>query len=238
MKTLHVPKSTLAARAVLMAALCAFASCAGASGEEGGAESASRDSKRGPTVPDSLSGASLVKSPAVPILGDFGPVAGSGRTLVVYFTSGDAAGRVAEDLAALFSADVERLRETKRRGPGFLGFMGAGMDATFGASTRIEPVAFDPAGYDRVFVVSPVWAWNLCPPVRTWLRAHSGRLPPAAFVTVSGDTEPDKIAAAMAKAGGREPFAVVGFSERDFYPENRAAYLGKMRALCEGAGVR
>jgi hypothetical protein len=59
-----------------------------------------------------------------------------------------------------------------------------------------------------------------------------GRLPPAAFATVSGDTEPDKIVASMVKAGGREPYAIAGFAEWDFYPENRAAYLEKIRALC------
>jgi len=244
---MHASKPGLIARAILMVALCALVSCAGRSGGASGssaspggpsgspAQAVTGASSRGPTEPEVLSGASLVRGPAPSILGDLAPAEAAGRTLVVFFSSGQAGTRVAEDLAALFSADIERIREVKRRGPGFFGYMGGGMDASFRASTRIWPTVLDPADYDRVFVVTPIWAWNLCPPVRTWLRAHAGDLPPAAFATVSGDTEPGKVAMAMAKAGGREPFAVAGFAERDFYPENRASYLEKIGALRDAA---
>ena len=55
----------------------------------------------------------------------------------------------------------------------------------------------------------------------------------AAFVTVSADTEPDRIARDMSRTAGIDPFVVVGFSERDFYAENRAQYEEKIAALLE-----
>lgn len=209
----------LLAGAALASALALPAACASSAAPGGSAK------------PDSFSAASVLGSAAPSILDELPKAEGAGKVLVVYFSGGNASERVAEDLAALFSADVERLREKKRRAKGFLGFMGAGMDATFGFATRIEPPARDPAAYDRVFVLTPVWSWSLCPPVRTWLGMNEGKLPPAAFITVSGDTRPDKIAASMAGAGGRKPFAVAGFSERDFRPENRGDYVERIRAL-------
>jgi hypothetical protein len=60
-----------------------------------------------------------------------------------------------------------------------------------------------------------------------------GAIRKAAFATVSGDTEPDKIVKAMTKESGVEPFAFVGFSESDFKPENRDVYIGKIMKLVQ-----
>ena len=185
----------------------------------------------GAPVADGSSGASPAAASAS-ISGSVPPVTGAGRVLVVYFTQGSATRRVAEDLAALTAADIEVIVEKKAR-KGFFGFMGAGMDATFGTATAIEPPTLDPSDYDALYVCSPVWSWSLCPPVRTWLRIFRGRLPRTAFVTVSGDTEPGKIVKAMTKEGGAQPFAFMGFAERDFYPENREGYAGKIAELVE-----
>jgi flavodoxin len=150
----------------------------------------------------------------------------------VYFSQGNATRAVAEDLAALTGADLEAIVELKNRS-GFFGFMGAGMDASLGTATPITGPFYNPARYDVVFVCTPVWSWHLSPPVRSWLRMYSGKLRKAAFVSVSGDTEPDKIVAAMVEESGTEPFAFDGFSESDLYPESRASYVARLAALVE-----
>jgi hypothetical protein len=108
-----------------------------------------------------------------------------------------------------------------------------GAGAIFGSTPKIQAPKYDPANYDRVFVLTPVWAWRLAPPVRTWLKTQRGRLPEAAYGTISGDTEPEKIVAQMAKVAKRQPFAYAGFSKRDFSSENRDIYLEKIRYLTE-----
>ncbi|MDP3180160.1 MAG: hypothetical protein Q8M76_19770 [Spirochaetaceae bacterium] len=214
---------SLTAALASAAALVLAASCAGApkSGSAGGGK------------PDAFTSVSRLAETegSAPGVADIGPVPAAGKTLVVfYYMPGNASERVAKDLASLYSADLERVVE-KRVRKGFFGFMGAGADATFGAATKIRPPERDPSAYDRVFVLSPVWSWNLAPPIRTWLRLFKGKLPEVAYGTVSGDTEPDKIVAQMTKEGGRAPFAFSGFSERDFLPENRAVYVAKIRRL-------
>jgi hypothetical protein len=180
------------------------------------------------TKTDAVTSASTVADSDGSILKEIEPVRDGKRTLVVFFTSGNASERVADDLAAVFGADVERIVEKK---PRKVTFMSGGMAAMFGSTPKIETPKYDPADYGRVFVLTPVWGWTLSPPVKSWLKLQRGRLPEAAYGTISGDTEPEKIVAKMAKVSKRKPFAYAGFSKRDFSAENRAVYLEKIRDL-------
>jgi len=208
---------------LLLATLAVASGCA--SGEKSGTadvvSSPSASGKEMPTITDSLK-----------------PVGDGARTLVVYFSQGAATRSVAEDFGILLGADMEPIVEKKTRSTGLFSFMRSGYQATFKIASPIVSPVRDPSSYDRVIVLTPVWSWNLCPPVRSWLRLMKGKLPAAAFVTVSGDTDPDKIVAAMAKESGTEPRAVAGFRDKDFLPENRAVYVGKIAELClAGFGI-
>jgi len=178
--------------------------------------------------PDAVSGVSLVTEAVVPSAEELGLVTDGGKVLVVYFTTGNAAERVARDVAALYSADVERITEKKPRN---WSFMSGGFASSMGQATPIVEPSHDPSGYARVFVLTPVWAWNMTPPVRSYLQWAKGRLPEVAFGTISGDTEPDKIVARMTKEGGKKPSSYAGFSEKDFLPENHDIYVEKLAYL-------
>ena len=179
------------------------------------------------TAPSALSGERKA------ISGEIAPYSGGGRTLVVYFSQGEATKWAAEDIADIFGADIEEIEEKKPRKANFIGFMLAGLQSTFKLSSGIKEPKLDPTEYDRVFVLTPVWSWGLAPPVRSLLALHKGSLPKSAFATVSGDTNPDKIVAAMAKASGAVPAAFTGFVEVDFKPEGRASYVAKLSAMID-----
>jgi hypothetical protein len=183
---------------------------------------------------DVVSGASFAGGSSPAIAGELPPVDDGRRVLIVYFTQGNATKRVAEDLAALLGADIERIVEKKARKWGFLGFMSAGAASSFSRATPIEPPIRDAAAYEAVVVCTPIWAWHMAPPVRSWLRMNKGKLPGiAAYVTVSGDTDPMKIVAAMAKESGRQPTVSAGFADRDFEDGNRTNYLDTIRDIVE-----
>lgn len=182
-----------------------------------------------------VSGASAAGSGAPAVVDDIAPLEDGPRTLVVYFSQGSATRRVAEDLAALLRADIEPIREKKDRTGGFFGFMAAGAASSFGRATPILAPVRDPSQYDALVVCTPIWAWRMAPPVRSWLRANRGKLPVAtAYVTVSGDTDPAKVVAAMAKESERQPAASAGFADRDFEAPSRAAYLARIAGIVEG----
>jgi hypothetical protein len=70
--------------------------------------------------------------------------------------------------------------------------------------------------------------------MRSWLRLNKGKLPRlAAYVTVSGDTDPARVVAAMAKETERQPIAFAGFADRDFEAGNRSRYLEKIGRVVE-----
>lgn len=188
-----------------------------------------------PGKTDVVAGASGAGRNAPAIVDDIAPLEDGPRTLVVYFSQGSATRRVAEDLAAVLRADVEPILEKKQRTWGFLGFMAAGAASSFGRATPILPPVRDPSQYDALVVCTPIWAWHMAPPVRSWLRAYKGKLPAlSAFVTVSGDTDPARVVAAMAKESGRQPTAFAGFADRDFEAASRSDYLARIAGIVEG----
>lgn len=213
-----------AARAACLALLLAAAALAAT-----GCRSAPAQGKT-----EVVSGASTAGNSAPALSGAIAPLEDGPRVLVVYFSQGSATRRVAEDLAALLRADVEPIVEKKQRKWGFFGFMAAGAASSFGRATPIQPPVLDPSRYEGLVVCTPIWAWHMAPPVRTWLRAHKGKLPAlSAFVTVSGDTDPARVVAAMAKESGRQPVAFAGFADRDFDAANSSAYVGKIASIVE-----
>ncbi len=189
---------------------------------------------------DVTSGPSPAAIGTAPIRDLVSPIQGQLRVLVVFFSQSGATERIARDLADLCGADIEEIREYKeRKAPqGFWGYFGAGARATFRTAPRIQTPAYDPSDYDALIVCTPVYSWSLAPPVRSWLRSFRGTLPPVAYVTVSGDTKPDKIVSNMAREGGREPFYYEGYSERDQYAENREGYANKIAALVDALRSR
>ena len=183
---------------------------------------------------DVVSGASLAGGNTPAFAREVPAATDAPRILVVYFSQGNSTERVAEDIAALIGADLERIVEKKTRKWGFFGFTAAGAAATFGCASPIESPGKDPTAYAGVFVCTPIWAWRMAPPIRSWLRLNKGRLPElSAYVTVSGDTDPAKDVAAMAKESGRTPLVSAGFADRDFEAGNRAMYLAKIGDVVE-----
>jgi hypothetical protein len=200
---------------VALATLLLLASCASA-----------------PQAVDSTSGASPAGGdrPSTPAAER--PAAPQRHVLVVYFSQGSATKRVAEDIATRLGADTEAIVEKVSR-KGLFGFLSAGADSSLGKATPIEPTVRDPTSYDAVVVCTPVWAWHLAPPVRTWLRGMAGRLPDCAYVVVSANTAPEAIVTMMEEASGRRPVAYVGFVQKDFDTEAQPSYLEKVTSIVE-----
>jgi len=155
------------------------------------------------------------------------------KALVVYYSRTSTTQRVAKDLAKRLGADIEAIADKKPRPKGFIGYMNCGRQATFRIASAIKAPSRDPSAYDKVVVLTPVWSWKMTPPVRAWLRLMKGKLGKAVFVTVSGNTEPDKIVADMARESGLSPLAVASFIAADFAVESKAAYEGKLSKIVD-----
>ena len=110
------------------------------------------------------------------------------KTIIVYYSLEGNTDFAASKIAEIMGADLLRLVPKKSYpSTGFQKFFWAGKSAVMSETPELEPYVFDRASYDRVILGFPVWAGNVAPPIRTFVRdqdLHGKRI--AAFACQSG----------------------------------------------------
>lgn len=95
------------------------------------------------------------------------------RTMVVYYSLEGNTGYAAEQIAAILDADVLRIHPKKEYpSGGFRKFVWGGKSAVMAETPALEPYEFDGSAYDRVVFGFPVWAGNVTPPIRTFVKEN------------------------------------------------------------------
>ena len=97
------------------------------------------------------------------------------RTAVLYVTRTGHCREIAENLARRAGATAYEIGDTVSR-RGFIGFMRGGAQASLKSSTPIDDPTVNLGPVDSVILVHPIWASNICPPIRSWITAHKGEL--------------------------------------------------------------
>lgn len=160
------------------------------------------------------------------------PVVSGKKVLVVYTSQGSNTRRVAEDVAALLGAEVERVVDRKKRS-GFFGFFSAGGDALSRKLTDIEPTVKDPADYDLVVLGTPVWAGNITPAMRTYLTQRAGAMKMVAFFTTAAGPTGAKTFSSFAEAARMQPVATLGISSALLKEGKTADYDAQVMAFAQ-----
>lgn len=156
------------------------------------------------------------------------------RTLVVYFSRTGYTRKVAEALAAAGDADVEAIREAHNRS-GLLGYLRSAFEALRKRHVRILPPERDPSRYELVVLGTPVWAQNMCSPMRAYIAANKGKLRQVALFCTQGGSGAEKVLEDMAELCGRRPIASLALSDGEI---KRGRYVDKLqRLLIGGRGV-
>ena len=109
-------------------------------------------------------------------------------TLIVYYSLEGNTDFAAKRIAAQIGADLLRLEPLKAYpASGFRKFFWGGKSAVMAEKPPLSPYAFDADAYDRVVFGFPVWAGNVAPPIRTFVRDNDLRgKRVAAFACQSG----------------------------------------------------
>ena len=110
------------------------------------------------------------------------------KTLIVYYTLEGNTHYAAKKIASELGADVLRIKPVKiypRKG--FRKFFWGGKSAVMAETPELAPYEFDASAYDRIVFGFPVWAGNVTPPIRTFIKENdlSGKHI-AAFACQSG----------------------------------------------------
>lgn len=93
------------------------------------------------------------------------------KTLVVYYTRTGNSKFAAETIVAELEADIEEVIDLKNR-QGRLAYMSCGRDAMSEKETEIVQTNSNPADYDLIIIVQPVWAWSPTPAIRTYINKN------------------------------------------------------------------
>ena len=95
------------------------------------------------------------------------------KILVVYYSLTGNNKYIAEIIKEKVNADILELKPTKELNPkGAMKFLWGGFQATMHKKPELEPINLDPLSYDIIFIGTPVWAWTISPPVRTFLSKY------------------------------------------------------------------
>ena len=110
------------------------------------------------------------------------------KTLIVYYSMSGNTDYVAKKIASIMGADLLRL-EPKKAYPssGFKKFLWGGKSAVMAEKPDLQPYKYDGSAYDMIVFGFPVWASNIAPPLRTFIKENdlSGKRV-AAFACQSG----------------------------------------------------
>lgn len=156
------------------------------------------------------------------------------KVLIVYYSRTGTTRKVAAELAAISGWDLERVIDTRPR-EGLLGYLRAGLDALLERHTRLAPTRADPARYDFVVVGTPVWNGSVSTPIRTWLAAYAGRLPPLAFFATEGGRGARRAFDKMGAIANVVPLATLELTQRDVERGDLAPRLAPLVAAVRSA---
>ena len=110
------------------------------------------------------------------------------KTLIVYYSLEGNTDYAAKKIAEKTGFDTLRLEPVKGYpDSGFRKFVWGGKSAVMAETPALLPYSFDPAAYERLIFGFPVWAGNMAPPLRTFIRDNDLRGKTiAAFACESG----------------------------------------------------
>ena len=94
-------------------------------------------------------------------------------TLIVYYSLEGNTGYAAKKIASGIGADTLEIRPVKGYPTGgFRKFLWGGKSAVMAETPKLEPYDVDLSGYDRIIFGFPVWAGNITPPIRTFIKEN------------------------------------------------------------------
>jgi len=107
------------------------------------------------------------------------------KALVVYFSRTGNTKKVAQKIKQNLKCDIEEIKDAVKR-QGVMGYMKCGAHSSLKMCTKIHATKKDPSKYDIVIIGTPVWAFNMASPVRTYIMKNKKKFKKVAFFCTLG----------------------------------------------------
>jgi flavodoxin len=130
------------------------------------------------------------------------------KTLIIYYSRTGFTKKVAEVLQQKLNCDIEEIFDTTDRS-GMKGYLLAGRDAMKQKLTTLKETKLSPTDYDLVVIGTPLWAFTMSTPIKTYLNQNKDKFKKVAFFLTSGSTPGTKTFTDMAKEISQTPVATL-----------------------------
>ena len=135
------------------------------------------------------------------------------RILVVCYSRSGHTRRVAEAIALHCDADLDWIKDREpRQGP--MGYLRSALQALLHRKPWIQPARRAMGDYSLVIIGTPVWAWNMAGPVRSYLSRYGDRCRRVAFFCTYGGAGADKVLADLQALSGKRALATLALSRQ------------------------
>ena len=93
------------------------------------------------------------------------------KTIIVYYSMEENTDYASKKIAENLGADLLRIYPEKAYpDKGFRKFLWGGKSAVMAETPKLKKYDFDSDKYERVIIAFPVWASNMAPPIRTFIK--------------------------------------------------------------------
>lgn len=159
------------------------------------------------------------------------------KTLVVYYSRTGITKKVAEEIADLLKADAEEILDTQNR-KGAMGYLMSGREAMQKKFTILHNIKKDPSKYDLIIIGTPVWAFNISVPIRTYIMQNASRFKKVAFFCTQGGTGDKNAFEEMRKLTKKDPLAKLALKTSEVSGNKAHAKItGFVSSVLDNAGM-
>jgi flavodoxin len=160
-----------------------------------------------------------------------------GKTLIVYYSRTGNTRQIAAAIAAQLNADIEPIQDGRRR-TGLWGYFRSAREAMQHRVIGLAGTTKNPADYDLVVLGTPVWAHNMCSPMRSYIAANRHYFKEIAVFCAQGGSGGSAVAAQVAELCGRRARATLILNEDDIKKERFAVQIdGFVQSLARSAAA-
>lgn len=136
------------------------------------------------------------------------------KFLVVFYSYTGTSRLVAQTLCQIQSWNQVEITDRDAR-EGWPGTLRCIFDSIFRREPRIDVPTVNFLGYDAVVLVSPIWAYRLAGPMRSFVSQYSLRLPDVAIISVMGSRGAPNAEAEIVELLGRSPLMSTAFTANE-----------------------
>lgn len=134
--------------------------------------------------------------------------------LIVSYSFTGTSRRLGRALAGLSQWTLAEVRDARPRA-GALGNLRCVLDSLFRRRPGIRYDGPDPAGFDAVVAISPIWAARLAGPMRSFITLHRESLAKVAVLSVMGESGAPNAVSEVGALLGRRPAADLAVKAAD-----------------------